>query len=182
MKGKQNRGKRFSFSRCLEWQTNAGEDKARLTGKGKSREREEQKSLPGKYLGVVKRQGPYQSQPSLNMGRFSPFKYFKGMLCCRTAIIRAYPCNPVYLGYPLEPEAHKNFVKVSAVSQVAFIISHMPELLPLQSQTGFELDLLHFSHCIRDQPEDTSLCRACGTHQGSLSAHTALLSQAASLD
>lgn len=47
MKGQQDReGKRFSFSRCLERQRNAGENKARLNreqgraGRGKSWERE----------------------------------------------------------------------------------------------------------------------------------------------
>lgn len=130
---------------------------------------------------MVKRQGPHQSQPSMNKERFSPFKYFEVLLCCSTALTQTYSRNPIYPVYPQEPEAHNNFLKVCAVSQAVFITNHIPELLSLQSQTGFELDLLHFSHCILEQPSETPLCRACGTHQGSLTIHTASLSQSASL-
>lgn len=138
-----------------------------------SREEQGEGSLSlGNNLGVVKRRGPQQSQPSMKKEKCSPFKYFKVLLCCSTALTQTYPCNPIYLVYPQEPEAHNNFLKVCAVSQVALITNHMPELLPLQSQTGFELDLLHCSHCILDQPVETSPCRACGTHQGSLSMHS----------
>lgn len=112
---------------------------------------------------------------------FPSWKYFKVMLCCSTTVTQTYPCNPIYLVYLQKPEAHSNFLKVCSVSQVDFITSNMPELLPLPNQTSFELDWLRFSHHILDEPFKTPLCRACGIHQGSLSIHTVLLSQAASL-
>lgn len=103
------------------------------------------------------------------------------MLRCSTALTLTYPCNPIYVVYPQEPEARSNFLKVCSVSQVGLIANNMPELLPLPSQISFELDSLHFSHHILDQPLETPLCRACGIHQGSLSTDIVLLSQAASL-
>lgn len=117
----------------------------------------------------------------MNREDISSFKYFKGMLCCNTALTPTYPCNPIYLVYPQEPEAHSNFLKVCSVSQVGFIANNMPELLPRPNQTSFKLDSLCFSHCILDEPLETPQCRACGIHQGSLSTHIALLSPAASL-
>lgn len=112
---------------------------------------------------------------------FPSHKYFKVMLCCSTTVTQTYPCNPIYLVYSQEPEAHSNFLKVCSVSQVDFITSNVPELLSLPNQTSFELDWLRFSHHILDEPFKTPLCRACGIHQGSLSIHTVLLSQASSL-
>lgn len=100
------------------------------------------------------------------------------MLCCSSAVTLTRPCNPNYLVYPQEPEAHSNFVKVCTVSQVGFTANNMPEQLPLPNQTSLELNSLCFCHHILDEPLETLLCGACGIHQGS---HIALLSQATSL-
>lgn len=107
MKGKQDiGGKMFSLSRCWKWQTNAGEARARLS-------REQLRSLlTGERLwGWWRGEGRANASRAWTKRTFSSFKYFKVMLRCSTALRLTYPCNPIYVAYPQEPEACSNFLK-----------------------------------------------------------------------